>query len=356
MGKKKQKLASSKMQKKTKATKKAFAMSKTAHNKQKKTKPLKPPAKKTIAKKTSTSKTLKKTTKAKTKAKTRLTQAKQAQLKKSSKKKSSQSKAKQKASVKTTSKALSHTASKSHLTKKNKTTSSKKVMKTKKTPKKSLSKIQKTSIKTKPKEKASTKTGAKTTKKVKAQKTQMTPVKVTKPKAKVSAKAGAKTTKKVTVQKTQIIPTKKITQPKTSIKKRDPIDSNKQQKYDAIEEAFNEEQVILTNAEGQKFCYDKECDQPATVGLYCRKHYLLLWPLIQQKKQILEGNKLETFIKEITARYPDKFLEMIRKNLSTERDFMATLQELEIAHPPEPKDSHLEDSSLHFTEDIPISR
>ena len=134
--------------------------------------------------------------------------------------------------------------------------------------------------------------------------------------------------------------------------------SKDSEQYDAIEVAFNEEQVVLTNAEGQRFCYDKDCDQPATVDIYCRKHYILSWHLIEQKKQILEGNKLEKFIEQITTRYPDKFLEMIRKNLSTERDFTATLQELGLSSTSEGKkeSSPMDDSSLHFTEDMPLSR
>ena len=117
--------------------------------------------------------------------------------------------------------------------------------------------------------------------------------------------------------------------------------------------------MVLTNAEGKQFCHHKECDQVATTGIYCRHHYISLWDLIQRKKKILEGSKLEKFIQEITNRYPDKFLDMIRKNLSTERDFTITLQELEIAHASEHtsdyqdshKDAHLEDDHIPFSDE-----
>ena len=129
--------------------------------------------------------------------------------------------------------------------------------------------------------------------------------------------------------------------------------------YDVIEAAFHDEQVVLTNAEGKQFCHHKECDQVATTGIYCRHHYISLWDLIQRKKKILEGGKLEKFIQEITSRYPDKFLDMMRKNLSTERDFTTTLHELEIAHASDHtsdyqdshKDINSEEEHLPFSDD-----
>ena len=129
--------------------------------------------------------------------------------------------------------------------------------------------------------------------------------------------------------------------------------------YDAIEATFHNEQVVLTNAEGKQFCHHKECDQVATTDIYCRHHYISLWDLIQRKKKILEGGMLEKFMQEITTRYPDKFLDMIRKTLSTERDFTTTLQELEIAHAgdltADYQDSHKdisqEEDHIPFSED-----
>jgi hypothetical protein len=35
-------------------------------------------------------------------------------------------------------------------------------------------------------------------------------------------------------------------------------------------------------------------------------------------------------VEELTARYPDKFLEVIRKDLRSEKDFLSAIQELEI--------------------------
>jgi hypothetical protein len=68
----------------------------------------------------------------------------------------------------------------------------------------------------------------------------------------------------------------------------------------------------------------------AGVDCYCRYHYLLYWKKIQVRKKILTDGKLERYVEELTSRYPDKFLEMIRRDLRTEKDFLSAIQELEI--------------------------
>ncbi|MAF92668.1 MAG: hypothetical protein CL674_15475 [Bdellovibrionaceae bacterium] len=98
-------------------------------------------------------------------------------------------------------------------------------------------------------------------------------------------------------------------------------------------EAFDEDdedEVVLTDAEGRAYCRVKDCDELATVDGYCRFHYLVLWKRIQVRKKILAGGKLDRYIEELTARYPDKYLEMLRKDLATEKDFMAVVHDLEI--------------------------
>ncbi len=90
------------------------------------------------------------------------------------------------------------------------------------------------------------------------------------------------------------------------------------------------EEVVLTDAEGRRYCRVKDCDQLATVDGYCRYHYLLFWKKIQVRKKILTEGKLERYIEELTARYPDKFLDMLRKDLRSEKEFLAAIQELEI--------------------------
>lgn len=90
------------------------------------------------------------------------------------------------------------------------------------------------------------------------------------------------------------------------------------------------EELVLTDAEGRRFCRVRDCDQLASVDSYCRYHYLLFWKKIQVRKKILTEGKLERYIEELTARYPDKFLDMLRKDLRSEKEFLVAIQELEI--------------------------
>jgi hypothetical protein len=111
-----------------------------------------------------------------------------------------------------------------------------------------------------------------------------------------------------------------------------------------------DEEIILTDAEGRRYCRVRDCDQIASVEGYCRYHYLLLWKRIQVRRKILVDGKLERYVEELTARYPDKFLEMIRKDLRTEKDFLAAIAELEIDE--SAVDSEFEDESASFIEEV----
>lgn len=91
-----------------------------------------------------------------------------------------------------------------------------------------------------------------------------------------------------------------------------------------------DEEVYLTDSEGRRLCRVRDCDQVSTVDGYCRYHYLLLWKKIQIRKSILLDGKLEKYILDLTSRYPDKYLEAIKKDLRSEKDFLSAIQELEI--------------------------
>jgi hypothetical protein len=91
-----------------------------------------------------------------------------------------------------------------------------------------------------------------------------------------------------------------------------------------------EAEIVLTDAEGRRYCRVQDCDQVAIVEAYCRYHYLLYWKKIQYRKKILADNKFYKYIDELTAKYPDKFLEVIRKDLMSQKNFAAAIQEMEI--------------------------
>ena len=117
-----------------------------------------------------------------------------------------------------------------------------------------------------------------------------------------------------------------------------------------IEPPAPPEDVVLTDAEGRRYCRVKDCDQLAMVDSYCRYHYLLYWKKIQIRKKILTEGKLERYIEELTARYPDKYLEMLRKDLRSEKEFLAAIQELEIDE--SANDGDFEDESDNYIEEV----
>ncbi len=111
-----------------------------------------------------------------------------------------------------------------------------------------------------------------------------------------------------------------------------------------------DEEIYLTDAEGRRYCRARDCDQAAVVDTYCRYHYLLFWRKIQVRKRILLDGKLEHYIEELTARYPDKFLEMIRRDLRTEKDFLGAIQELEIDEAG--LDNEMEEDTQSYIEEV----
>jgi hypothetical protein len=111
-----------------------------------------------------------------------------------------------------------------------------------------------------------------------------------------------------------------------------------------------DEEVILMDAEGRRYCRVRDCDQIGVVEGYCRFHYMQLWKRIQIRRKILGEGKLERYVEELTSRYPDKFLEMIRKDLRTEKDFLGAIAELEIDE--SAVDSEFEDESASFIEEV----
>lgn len=112
----------------------------------------------------------------------------------------------------------------------------------------------------------------------------------------------------------------------------------------------SDDEVILTDAEGRRYCRSRDCDQIGIVDGYCRYHYLLFWKKIQVRKKILADGKLERYVEELTSRYPDKFLEMIRRDLRTEKDFVAAIQELEIDE--SSNDAEFEEDTSAFIEEV----
>ncbi len=191
------------------------------------------------------------------------------------------------------------------------------VKKAAKPPKKALAPAAKKAAKPAPKEKLS----AKPVKVLKALLKKVAPAKPEKPVK--AAKAAGKVAKEVEEKPAKI--SKKELKAKGKAAAPEEVEEPKK-----VEVRAPVKDIVLTDAEGRILCRVKDCDQPSVVEAYCRYHYLFFWKKIQNRKKILSEGKLEQYIEELTSRYPLKFLELIRKDLSSEPDFMSAIQELDI--------------------------
>lgn len=163
--------------------------------------------------------------------------------------------------------------------------------------------------------------------------TKPAPVKKTKAKAASSEKkANVKESKQIAAKTTTAV--KKVKEPTKASE--EAAAKVSQKNIAELTQEFAEKkisaasEVLLTDAEGRVLCKFSGCDEIANVEGYCRFHYLLNWKRIQLKKKILSEGKLEKYINELTAKYPDKYIDMLKGDLKSEKDFLSVVNELEI--------------------------
>ena len=68
----------------------------------------------------------------------------------------------------------------------------------------------------------------------------------------------------------------------------------------------------------------------ATTGTYCRMHYIKNWRRIKNKEKILAENRINGFIEELVAKYPEKYIEAIRADLASEKEFAKVISDLDL--------------------------
>ena len=195
-------------------------------------------------------------------------------------------------------------------------------------------------------------------------------------KKKVAKKAVKKTAKKKTVakkakktatsKKVKKAPAKKAKAPAAAPEKKSKTKKAKEaevsaedllsdEDIEAVQQQIDEgkaEDIILTDADGNRYCRVRDCDQLAIVDAYCRYHYLLFWKKIQVRKKILTEGKLQKYIEDLTARYPDKFLEILRKDLRSEKDFLAAIMELELDEGSNEDSNYEEEDDRSFIDEV----
>lgn len=110
------------------------------------------------------------------------------------------------------------------------------------------------------------------------------------------------------------------------------------------------EEVVLTNAEGKRYCRVADCDEAAMIDGHCRLHYIMYWKRNKNKAKILEGGKLDKYIEELTQRYPDKYLEILKKDLLSEKEFTGIITEMDAEDAADDENENEDDS--RFVEEI----
>ncbi|MCM2321684.1 MAG: hypothetical protein NDJ90_00300 [Oligoflexia bacterium] len=80
----------------------------------------------------------------------------------------------------------------------------------------------------------------------------------------------------------------------------------------------------------ESVCREVACEGLATSGGYCRLHYIKNWKKIKRKEVILKEGKLNQYIEELVAKYPDKYLEAIRQDLASDKDFAKVIYDLDL--------------------------
>lgn len=83
-------------------------------------------------------------------------------------------------------------------------------------------------------------------------------------------------------------------------------------------------------ANSAHMCRELACENTATTKGYCRLDYIKNWKKIKRKEMILKEGKLNQYIEELVGKYPDKYIDVIRQDLSTEVNFNKVIHDLEL--------------------------
>ncbi len=287
--------------------------------------------KKTATKKAATKKVAKKVTKKIAKKTASKKKAVKKKIAKKAVKKSAKKTTKRAVAKKTTGKGKKKVAAKRATKKTLKRASVKKGATNKKSSKKKISK-----------KKTVKKTATKKTATKKAIKKTATKKAVTK---KTAKKFKGRNTKKTSTQ-SSLFAEKVASALKTSpIEKKESIDE-----LSSVTEF--EEEVVLTDSEGRRYCRAKECDQISMVEGYCRYHYLSLWKMIQTRRKILSDDKLEEYIVKLTMRYSDKIFGMIWNDMCSEKNFWMAVQDMSIDSGANRDEENFESEAKSFINEV----
>lgn len=90
----------------------------------------------------------------------------------------------------------------------------------------------------------------------------------------------------------------------------------------------NNEEILIKDVEGRRYCHDENCDQPAVTDIYCRYHYLVSWKYLQMKKKLLENKYLVHTIEELISLFGEGALHFVLRDLKNEKSFEVATKEM----------------------------
>lgn len=80
----------------------------------------------------------------------------------------------------------------------------------------------------------------------------------------------------------------------------------------------------------EQICREAGCDALCTSAGYCRLHYIKNWKKIKRRELVLKEGKLNQYIEELVSKYPEKYIEAIRNDLASDKEFGKVIHELEL--------------------------
>jgi hypothetical protein len=79
-----------------------------------------------------------------------------------------------------------------------------------------------------------------------------------------------------------------------------------------------------------KRCREPGCEHDFTLVGYCRLHYIKNWRRVKRKEAILASGQLNNYVEELVSKYPDKYLDVIRQDLASEKEWGKAVIDLEL--------------------------
>ncbi len=85
-----------------------------------------------------------------------------------------------------------------------------------------------------------------------------------------------------------------------------------------------------SGALSRKRCREPLCDHDPLISGFCRLHYIKNWRKIKRKEAILATGQLNNYVEELVHKYPEKYLDVIRQDLASEKDWAKVVVDLEL--------------------------